>query len=88
MDDVIIYFSGGEVVRGYDFLVNSVWPEVVTSIENKAHSIFAPGNPAVFHQVSWNNVQYRDEYITKICVCISSTCEVMSIGLSLCCWNV
>ena len=40
------------MVRGYDFLVNSVWPEVVTSIENRAHSIFAPGNPNIFHQVS------------------------------------
>ncbi|XP_070578022.1 conserved oligomeric Golgi complex subunit 2-like isoform X2 [Ptychodera flava] len=44
--------SGGnqDVVRGYDFLVNAVWPEIVASIEGHTASIFAPGNPDVFHQ--------------------------------------
>ncbi|KAK2169643.1 hypothetical protein LSH36_8g08045 [Paralvinella palmiformis] len=54
--------AGGEVVRGYDFLVNSVWPEVVTSIENKAHSIFAPGNPAVFHQKYVSSMDFVDKF--------------------------
>ena len=39
------------MVRGYDFLVNAVWPEVVANIEARTPSIFAPGNPNVFHQV-------------------------------------
>ena len=43
---------GSEVVRGYDFLVNSVWPEVVSNIEAKTSSMFAPGNPDIFHAVS------------------------------------
>nr|XP_006817460.1 PREDICTED: conserved oligomeric Golgi complex subunit 2-like [Saccoglossus kowalevskii] len=44
--------SGGsqDVVRGYDFLVNAVWPEIVSCIEARTPSIFAPGNPDVFHQ--------------------------------------
>lgn len=42
-----------EVVRGYDFVVNSVWPEVVCNIEAKTSSIFAPGNPNIFHAVSF-----------------------------------
>lgn len=47
------YFDrGGEVVRGYDFIVNSVWPEVVTNIEARVPTIFAPGNPNIFHKVS------------------------------------
>ena len=40
------------MVRGYDFLVNAVWPEVVQNIEARIPSIFAPGNPDIFHQVS------------------------------------
>jgi hypothetical protein len=37
-------------VRGYDFLVNAVWPEIVYNIEARTPSIFAPGNPDVFHE--------------------------------------
>jgi len=39
-------------VSGYDFVVNAVWPEVVANIEAKTPSIFAPGIPNVFHEVS------------------------------------
>jgi hypothetical protein len=46
-----LYLSSSDTVRGYDFLVNAVWPEVVSDIESGTSSIFAPGNPAVFHQV-------------------------------------
>ena len=44
--------SGGEAVRGYEFIVNAVWPEVVANIEARIPSIFAPGNPNVFHEAS------------------------------------
>ena len=40
------------VVKGFDFLVNSVWPEVVALIEKKASVIFSPGNPDTFYKVS------------------------------------
>lgn len=42
--------SSGEMVRGYDFLVNAVWPEIVANLEARTPSIFAPGNPEMFHQ--------------------------------------
>lgn len=43
--------SGGEdSVSGYDMLVNGVWCEVVNNIHFNTPSIFAPGNPDVFHQ--------------------------------------
>lgn len=42
--------SGQEVVRGYDFPVNAVWPEIASSLELRTPSIFAPGNPDIFHQ--------------------------------------
>ena len=43
--------SANEVVRGYDFLVFAVWPEIVNDIEAMIPTIFAPGNPDVFHEV-------------------------------------
>lgn len=42
---------GGTIVKGFDFLVNSVWPEIVSSLEKKVSVIFAPGNPDTFHKV-------------------------------------
>ena len=38
-------------IRGFDFLVNAVWPEVANLVEIRFGSIFAPGNPDSFHQV-------------------------------------
>ena len=49
---IFLVLRSSEVVRGYDFLVNAVWPEIVANIEARTHSIFAPGNPDVFHKVS------------------------------------
>ena len=37
---------------GFDFLVNGVWPEVISLIEAKAGVIFAPGNPDNFYKVN------------------------------------
>ncbi|XP_078466043.1 conserved oligomeric Golgi complex subunit 2 [Lampetra planeri] len=39
-----------EVVHGYDFPVNSVWPEMVRCLEQRLSSIFNAGNPDVFHE--------------------------------------
>ena len=38
-------------IRGFDFVVNAVWPEAISLIEARLGSIFAPGNPDSFHQV-------------------------------------
>ncbi|KAB0341485.1 hypothetical protein FD754_018411 [Muntiacus muntjak] len=40
----------GNIVPGYDFLVNSVWPEIVRGLEEKLPSLFNPGDPDAFHQ--------------------------------------
>ena len=37
---------------GFDFLVNSVWPAIVTALERSIPQIFAPGNPDNFYRVS------------------------------------
>lgn len=54
--------GGSEVVRGYDFLVNSVWPEVVSNIEAKTSSMFAPGNPDIFHAKYLLSMQFLDQF--------------------------
>ncbi|XP_024894826.1 conserved oligomeric Golgi complex subunit 2 [Pteropus alecto] len=40
----------GNTVPGYDFLVNSVWPEIVRALEEHLPSLFNPGNPDAFHE--------------------------------------
>ncbi|KAB0340444.1 hypothetical protein FD754_023129, partial [Muntiacus muntjak] len=40
----------GSTVSGYDFLVNSLWPEIVRGLEEKLPLLFNPGNPDGFHQ--------------------------------------
>ncbi|XP_077005535.1 conserved oligomeric Golgi complex subunit 2 [Tamandua tetradactyla] len=40
----------GNTVPGYDFLVNSVWPEIVRGLEENLPSLFNPGNPDSFHE--------------------------------------
>ncbi|XP_006888781.1 PREDICTED: conserved oligomeric Golgi complex subunit 2-like [Elephantulus edwardii] len=46
----VISSAKGNVVPGYDFLVNSVWPEIVQGLEEKLPSLFNPGNPDAFHE--------------------------------------
>lgn len=40
----------GNTVPGYDFLVNSVWPEIVRGLEENLPSLFNPGDPDAFHE--------------------------------------
>lgn len=40
-----------EPVAGFDFLVNAVWPEIVSRLETQLQAIFAPGDPQAFHKV-------------------------------------
>jgi len=44
-------YRSKDIISGYDFVVNSVWPEVVGNLEARMNSIFAPGNPNIFHEV-------------------------------------
>ncbi|XP_028844778.1 conserved oligomeric Golgi complex subunit 2 [Denticeps clupeoides] len=39
-----------DIVPGYDFLVNSVWPEIIKGIEERIPSLFNPGNPDAFYE--------------------------------------
>ncbi|KAM4770949.1 conserved oligomeric Golgi complex subunit 2 [Rhinophrynus dorsalis] len=34
-----------DTVPGYDFLVNSVWPDIAQGLEERLPSLFSPGNP-------------------------------------------
>lgn len=60
--DIVVYLTEmlllpcsekGNTVPGYDFLVNSVWPEIVQGLEEKLPSLFNPGNPDAFHEVTF-----------------------------------
>lgn len=51
--DVFACFVCCSVFPGIDFLVNAVWPELVSLLTNQAPTIFAAGNPDVFHSVSF-----------------------------------
>ncbi|KAG7493012.1 hypothetical protein MATL_G00020780 [Megalops atlanticus] len=39
-----------DIVPGYDFTVNSVWPEIIRSLEERIPSLFNPGNPDAFYE--------------------------------------
>jgi len=41
-----------DIVPGYDFLVNSVWPEIIRGVEERIPSLFNPGNPDAFYEVN------------------------------------
>ena len=45
------YSEKGNTVPSYNFLVNSVWPEIVRGLEEKLPLLFNPENPDGFHQV-------------------------------------
>lgn len=67
-------------MKGFNFLVNSFWAEVEEKIEQYIKSIFAPGDPVLFHKVSKaNNLEiykntfkidilkiYKKRYILKM----------------------
>ncbi|XP_033125894.1 conserved oligomeric Golgi complex subunit 2-like [Anneissia japonica] len=58
-----LFSSGSEkVVGGYNFMVNAVWPEIVSSLENRVASIFAPGNPDAFHQKYLISMEFVDQF--------------------------
>lgn len=52
-----------EVVPGYDFLVNAVWPEIVACFELIAPvHVYAPGDPQLFHQNYTSSILFLDEF--------------------------
>lgn len=71
--DVEMFGEQRAGIRGFDFLVNAVWPEVVGLIDARFGSIFAPGNPDAFHQVFDDN---NDKIIKTITTSILTTSPV------------
>ncbi|XP_051507861.1 conserved oligomeric Golgi complex subunit 2-like [Myxocyprinus asiaticus] len=47
---VAISSNKADIVPGYDFLVNSVWPEIIRGVEERIPSLFNPGNPEDFYE--------------------------------------
>uniref|UniRef100_A0A8C7LB99 Conserved oligomeric Golgi complex subunit 2 n=1 Tax=Oncorhynchus kisutch TaxID=8019 RepID=A0A8C7LB99_ONCKI len=46
---MVISSEKADIVPGYDFLVNSVWPEIIKGIEERITSLFNAGNPDTFY---------------------------------------
>ncbi|XP_029553590.1 conserved oligomeric Golgi complex subunit 2 isoform X1 [Salmo trutta] len=46
---IVISSEKADIVPGYDFLVNSVWPEIIKGIEERIASLFNAGNPDTFY---------------------------------------
>lgn len=51
-----------ETLKGYDFIVNAVWPEVVLCLEYIGPTIFAPGNPSLFHHNYCVSMEFIDQF--------------------------
>ena len=39
-------------IPGYDFVVNSAWPQIVASLEKELPELFSSRDPNAFHMVS------------------------------------
>ncbi|KAJ8284507.1 hypothetical protein COCON_G00033570 [Conger conger] len=39
-----------DIVPGYDFMVNSLWPEIIKGLEERVPTLFNPGNPDIFYE--------------------------------------
>lgn len=37
------------LLRGYDFMCGSIWPEIAHQLMSKVNNLFSPGNPDAFH---------------------------------------
>ncbi|XP_038848305.1 conserved oligomeric Golgi complex subunit 2-like [Salvelinus namaycush] len=46
---MVISSEKADIVPGYNFLVNSVWPEIIKGIEERIASLFNAGNPDTFY---------------------------------------
>jgi len=58
-------------VKGFDFLVNSVWVEIAASFEERLPLLFSPGNPKVFLQRYKVMMSFLEEFEDR-CVSIES----------------
>jgi len=48
---------------GFEILVNSVWTEVVDTVNKRLSLIFNPGNPNTFHKVLFDQKQKKFFYL-------------------------
>ncbi|XP_048586223.1 conserved oligomeric Golgi complex subunit 2 isoform X2 [Nematostella vectensis] len=59
--------EGRAAIRGFDFMVNSIWPEAVHLIETRLSSVFAPGNPDAFHKKYRTSMWFVDKFELLCC---------------------
>ncbi|CAH0390679.1 unnamed protein product [Bemisia tabaci] len=49
------------IIKGFNIMCNSVWPEVDQCLELRLKTIYAPGNPDVFHQRYSETMHFLNE---------------------------
>lgn len=67
----LVIDSKGQSVKGFDFLVNSIWVEIALSFEERLPLLFSPGNPNVFLQRYKTIMSFLDEFEDR-CVSVES----------------
>merc|ERR1712110_1039203 len=58
----IIHHSGQHVLKDFDFLVRSLWPEVVEKFEDNLSFLFSAGDPDKFHTNFSQSMEFVDEF--------------------------
>ena len=54
--EIVIYLRDDEQYRGipgYDFVVNSAWPQIVATLEKDLPELFSSRDPNFFHKVQY-----------------------------------
>ncbi|XP_071440462.1 conserved oligomeric Golgi complex subunit 2 [Hetaerina americana] len=64
--DLTAHGARNSNVEGFDFLVHSFWPQFVKKLELNLPSIYAPGNPDIFHQRFGETMEFL-ERLEKCC---------------------
>ncbi|XP_057315656.1 conserved oligomeric Golgi complex subunit 2-like isoform X3 [Hydractinia symbiolongicarpus] len=65
----LMHDSKDQIVKGFNFLLNSVWVELVHAFEEKLPLIFSPGNPDVFLRRYKIMMKFLDEFEDR---CVSA----------------
>ncbi|XP_046848416.1 conserved oligomeric Golgi complex subunit 2-like [Xenia sp. Carnegie-2017] len=60
--DVLNVNESMQSITGYNFIINSVWPEISSALQNNLTSIFAAGDPVIFHKNYTTSMNFLREF--------------------------
>lgn len=65
--EVTTHSNRTNLMKGYDFIGNVFWPEISLHLINLTPSIFAPGNPNLFHQHYSMTLKFLEDFENACC---------------------